>query len=36
MARKEKIDYRTTDFSRFLVGDIFEHTCDKWTNEYEE
>ncbi len=32
----EKVD-ASTDFSRFLIGgDIFEHTCDKWTNTYED
>lgn len=32
----KKIDFRT-DFNQFLIdGDIFAHTCNKWTNEYEE
>ena len=35
MASEKKIDSRT-NFRQFLIDDIFAHTCDKWTNEYEE
>lgn len=34
-ARGKKID-AGTDLSRFLVGDIYRHCCEEWTNTYEE
>lgn len=35
MADGKKIDSRT-NFWQFRINDIFNHTCDKWTNTYEE
>ena len=35
MAKEKKINART-NFRQFLIDDIFAHTCDKWTNEYED
>jgi hypothetical protein len=34
-AKGVKVD-ALTDFSRFRIDDIFEHTCKKWTNTFEE
>ena len=34
-ARDKKITVRT-NLSPFLVADIFNQTCDKWTNEFED
>ena len=35
-AGNKKVD-ASTDFSQFLIEeDIFQHTCEKWTNTYEE